>query len=485
MKILLIGLGRFGSAIAERLISQGHEVWAVESNPYAVENFSNRLKEKGLIEKPIGICVGDATSLLVWEYLPLKNIDLIISSLQEETLNQKICELVRVIYKNYEVPVLILSFETFRDETFTKLNCKVINLTDIAADIVESFIFKNITKPLGVGLGKNEILEAVVSLKSPYVRVPIYPHRLRHWKPGLIYRGDRIILPRRKVVLKPGDRVLILGDEPRVVLEVAKAMALGQPQFPLSFGENLLAVLKKNELHFLKEYYYVWKHTRVKNVVLFTDAKEKELKEVIEDEAFLHALILKKPPYYGLITDRNIQSKYSAGLVSAPYHRWGFFSLQGYNLKKLFAQEVPFLIPRLSFPYRRVLVSLNCENPQGMIEQVFELFQLLKGDHLTFAVVTLPDVFLPKREKLKVEDTLSMVEEYAKLYNLREKVEIKRAEGNPKRETLSLLKNHDLLVVGFTPRQIGLFEPYTPYILSKSAEKSVLGIPTEKAEEVG
>ena len=484
MKILLLGLGRFGSAIAEKLLSQEHEVWVVEIDPSVVEDFLNRIEQKGLNLNLLKVCVGDAASLLVWEYLPVKSMDLIISSLRGEVFNKKICELVRQIYRNYEVPVLVLSFGNLKEETFANFNCKVINLADIAADIVGSFVFKNIFKPLGIGLGKNEILEAVVSPKSPYARVPIYPHRLRRWRPGLVYRGERIILPRKRVVLKPGDRVLILGEDPRVVMEVAKAMALGQPQFPLSFGENLLAVLKKDELYYLKEYYYVWKHTKVKNVVLFSDVRDKkELKKVIEDEAFLQALILERPADYGVITDRNIQGNFSAGLVSAPYRRWGFF--RGYNLRKLFAQEVPFLIPRLSFPYRRVLVSLNCENPQGMIEQVFELFQLLKGDRLTFAVVTLPDVLLPKREKLKVEDTLSLVEEYAKLYNLKGKVEIERKEGNPKRETLELLKNHDLLVVGFTPRKIGLFEPYAPYILSKSAEKSVLGIPTEKAEEVG
>jgi len=486
MKILLIGLGRFGTAIAEKLLSYGHEILAVESDPSVVGNFLKLVREKGLKENLIRICVGDATSLLVWEYLNLSEFDLVISSLRSGSFNKTVCEIIRDIYKNYDIPVLVLAFDNSYERFFSNYNCKVFLLPDIVANFVEGFTLKNIVKPIGVGLGKNEILEAVVSLKSPYVRVPIYPNRLRHWRLGLVYRGDKIILPRKRILLKPGDRVLILGEDPRVVLEVAKAMALGQPQFPLSFGENLLAVLKKGELHYLREYYYVWKHSRIKNVILFSDIKDKTpLKEEIKDDNFLKALILERPARYGIVTDKKVQGNFSAGLVSAPYRRRGFLLFHNYNLRKLFAQETPFLIPRLSFPYRKILVSLNCENPQGMIEQILELFRLLDGEKLTFAVITLPDVLLPKKEKLKVEKTLSLVEDYIKLYGLRSKVEIVRQEGNPKRKTLKLLEEHDLLVVGFLPRKVGLFEPYTPYLLAKSSKKSVLGIPTEKADTLG
>ena len=128
MKILLLGLGRFGSAIAEKLLSQEHEVWVVEIDPSVVEDFLNRIEQKGLNLNLLKVCVGDAASLLVWEYLPVKSMDLIISSLRGEVFNKKICELVRQIYRNYEVPVLVLSFGNLKEETFANFNCKVINL---------------------------------------------------------------------------------------------------------------------------------------------------------------------------------------------------------------------------------------------------------------------------------------------------------------------------------------------------------------------
>jgi len=483
MKILLIGLGRFGGAIARRLIQQGNHVYAVESDPSTVEKFFQQLEEEGLNSDLVKVCVGDATSLLFWEYLNLSEFDLVISSLRNGEFNKTICEIIREIYKNYELPVVVLSFDSSYERYFANYNCKVFSLSEIAANFVEGLTLKNIVKPIGIGLGLNEILEAVVSVRSPYTKVPLYPQRLRHWRLGLVYRGERIILPHRRILLKAGDRVVLFGDDPRVVLEVAKAMALGEPQFPLSFGENLLVALKRSEIHYLKEIYYVWKHFRVKNIVLFSDIGNKdEIKKQVDDPGFLKKVIVEGWKGYGVILNRKVQGNFSAGLIASPYKKRGLL-FHNVNLKKFFKQETPFLLPRFSFPYKKILVSLNCENPQGMIEQVFEIFQLLNGERLTFLAVTLPDVLLPKRERLKLQRTEKLIEEYTQLYGLRQKVEIVKVEGNPKRQTLKRLKNYDLLVVGFLPHSIGFLEPYTPYLLAKSSIKSVIGIPTEKAEE--
>ncbi len=478
MKILLLGLGRFGGEIARRLLSYGHSLLIVENDPSVVGRFLKTARGD------FKVCVGDATSLLLWDYLPLKEIDLVVSSLRSSEFNKTVCSIIREVYRIEDLPVLVLSFDRSAERYYANFNCKVLYLPELAASFIEAFTFRNIAKPVGIGLGKNEILEVTVSPKSPYTRVPIIPRRLRHWNIALIYRGEEIILPRKRLFLRPGDRVVLVGDDPRVVLEVAKAMALGEPQFPLSFGENLLTVLRKRELHFLKEYYYLWKHTRVKNVVLFTDCGDKEnLKPFVEDDRFLSSLLLEKGKDYDLILDRKIQGNLSAGIISAPYKR-KFLLWHNYNLKRLFLQETPFLVPRLSFPYLRVLVSLNNDNPAGMVEQVFEIYQLFKVERLTFLHVGLPEVLTPSHRRESLKKALSLVEEYTKLYGAKERVEILKVEGNPKKETLLRLRDFDLLVVGFERKRIGFLEPYTPYLLTKDAPKSVLGIPTERPAEV-
>ncbi len=476
MKILLLGLGRFGRKIAERLLNYGHELLIVENDPFVVFEFSKNVKGN------YKVCVGDATSLLIWEYLPLKEIDLIISSLRSGEFNKTICSIIREIFKLYELPVIVLSSNNSYEKVFSNFNCKTIYLPELIASFIEGLTLKNIVKPVGIGLGKNEILEVIVSAKSPYTRVPINIRRLRHWNIALIYRKDKILLPKGRILLKPGDRVILTGDDPRVVLEVAKAMAFGEPQFPLSFGENLLTVLKKRDLHYLKEFYYIWKHTRVKNIVLFTsDEVQNELPKVVSDRSFLNSLQVEKGTNYNIIFDRNLHSHHSAGLVSIPYKK-RFLFFRNVNLKRFFNQEIPFLIPRLSFPYRKVLVSLNNQYPAGIIEQVFEIYQLFQVEKLTFIYVGFPNVLASSKDKRNLEKALLLIEEYAKLYNAKEKIEILQMEGNPKKKTLERLKDYDLLVVGFEKKKIGFFEPYAPYLLVKESRKSVLGIPAERAE---
>ena len=204
----------------------------------------------------------------------------------------------------------------------------------------------------------------------------------------------------------------------------------------------------------------------------------------MEDRAFLNRLTVVKGADYNLIFDRTVQGNYSAGIISAPYKR-RFLFFHNLNLKRFFNQETPFLIPRLSFPYQRVLVSLNNDYPAGIIEQVFEIFQLFKVEKLAFLHVKFPDVLVSSKERENIEKAFNLIEEYSKLYNARDRVKILQREGNPKKETLKVLPNYDLLVVGFEKKKLGPLEPYTPYLLTKESKKSVLGIPAERAEGEG
>ena len=475
MKILLIGLGRYGTEIAKRLLAQNHQLFVIESDPETVKRFLS-LSLKGDYQ----ICVGDATSFLVWEYLPLEQFGLIISSLRSGEFNRTVCQIIREVLKNYDVPVVVYVGDHRYEEYFSNFNCKTFYLPELAATFVEGLTLKGINKPIGIGLGKNEILEVVLSPKSPYVDVPINLNKHLHWRIALVYRGEQILLPRKRIKLKAGDRVILVGDNPKIVFEIAKSMALGMPQFPLSYGENLVAVLTREELHYLKEFYHLWRHTRIKQVVLFSDVTDKEvLKKYVSDGKFVEEnLILLKGKRHSLIFKRDIQSEHSAGIISAPYRK-RFLFWHTVDLREFFKQEIPFLVPRLTFPYRRILVSLNNENPAGTVEQCFELAQLLKVERLDFIYVTFPDVLTGERERRKMVRARDAVEYYAKLFNLVDKVTFFTDEGNPLKQTLKRLKDYDLLVVSFKPGNAPLLEPYTPFLLTKQAQKSVLGIPIE------
>ncbi len=477
MRILLIGLGRFGKEILQRLYEVGYSIYILESNVNEVKNFLEKNKDLS-----INICVGDATSLIFWENFPINDFDLIVSAVENETVNQTICKIVREILKNWEIPLIVFSKTKRNEEFYANYNCRVIYIPNLIANTIEALTFKNIVKPLNIGLGKNEILEVTLSPKSPYVEITMDQRRLRHWKVALIYRGDRILLPRRKVVLHAGDRVILVGDEPKIVLEVAKAMALGVPQFPLSFGENLLTALRRKDLHYLKEYYYLYKHTKIRNLVVFTDNLTREdVFGITKDNNFADRIILEKNPDYEKIFNKKLQLEYSAGMLSAPYKR-RFLCFHNINLKKFFKQSLPFLIPRLSFPYKRMVVSLNNETPYAIVEHVFELYQMFGSDFLDFVYVKLPEVLVPKWETKRFKQTENVINNYTNLFKLKDKVKIHLLEGNPVKKTLNFIKSikADVLIVGFNPSNFEIFN--TPYLLTKKAPISVLGIPVENID---
>ncbi len=475
MRILLVGLGRFGTEIAKRLLTLQHELLIIESDPTSVEKFVS--------ENPSGnykICVGDASSLLVWEYLNLEGFDLVVSSLRSNDFNKTLCGIVREIFQNLDIPVVVYATSHRYEEYFANFNCKVFYIPELASAFVEGLTLKGINKPIGIGLGKNEILEVSVSPKSPYAGVWINWEKHKHWRIALIYRGEKIILPGRKVKLRAGDRVLLVGDSPRIVFEVAQSMALGKPQFPLSFGENLLTFLEEKDLHYLKEFYFLWKHTRLKQVVLFTNKPESlNPRLFVEDKNFLENLKIKKGKNYDIVFNKEFQVENGAGVVSVP-HKRRFLFLENVSLRDFFNSEIPFLLPRLSFPYRKILVSLNTENPSAVLEQCFELAQLLKAEKMTFFFAALPEVLEPASEKKKFEEAAESIAYYSKLFGMRNRVELVKEEGNPVKKTLKVLRDYDLLVVPYKPHSLSLLEPYTPYLLAKNCDKSVLGIPTER-----
>lgn len=75
MKFIVIGLGNFGSALAARLTSLGHEVIGIDNNRSKVELF------KDVITQTIAM---DATSEQAMSTLPLKEIDYAVVAIGED-----------------------------------------------------------------------------------------------------------------------------------------------------------------------------------------------------------------------------------------------------------------------------------------------------------------------------------------------------------------------------------------------------------------
>lgn len=95
MKYIIVGLGVFGSSLAEKLAAQGNEVIGVDSKMQRV----NELKDK--ITHVVCLNVTDATAV---ETLPLKNTDVVIICIGED---QGVNIMATAMFKNLNVKRLI------------------------------------------------------------------------------------------------------------------------------------------------------------------------------------------------------------------------------------------------------------------------------------------------------------------------------------------------------------------------------------------
>jgi len=75
MKVIIIGLGNFGAALAIRLTASGHEVIGVDKDMQKVEHFKDQITHT--------ICM-DSTDANVLATLPLKDTDLVIVAIGED-----------------------------------------------------------------------------------------------------------------------------------------------------------------------------------------------------------------------------------------------------------------------------------------------------------------------------------------------------------------------------------------------------------------
>lgn len=95
MKIIVVGLGTFGSSIATKLTLRGNEVIGIDNDLNKVENYKEKISHT--------ICM-DATDEITVAGLPLKDTDIVIVAIGE---NQGVNVMVTALFKNFKVKRLI------------------------------------------------------------------------------------------------------------------------------------------------------------------------------------------------------------------------------------------------------------------------------------------------------------------------------------------------------------------------------------------
>jgi NhaP-type Na+/H+ or K+/H+ antiporter/Trk K+ transport system NAD-binding subunit len=202
MGVLIVGGGRVGRMLAERLISTGEDVSMIELDA-----------ERAELARKLGVSVivGDATNTATMEKAGVKNAHTVVATTRSDKDNLLACQIARTRYGREHVVSRVTDPESL--PSFEELGIRVMNPAAATATILSNLVRRPSIFGLLTGSAANDadITEVVVASDA------VAGKALKDLKiPGdslvmLIRREGRRMIPHGDSLLAPGDVLTIVG----------------------------------------------------------------------------------------------------------------------------------------------------------------------------------------------------------------------------------------------------------------------------------
>ncbi len=457
MKMIIIGAGRIGRELIKRLQAEWN-ITVIDEDPNKLKQAIDVISE---FER-IVLLQGDGTSKLTLKRAKVSECKVFVACTGDDEVNLESCRLA----KEFNVPsIYSVSNLSESERLFKKEGISYVNKATATASVLEKRIESGIILPSNIGLGMGEIAEVTVMPTSIIAGYKVGKFSTKRWKIAAIFRNGKLIMPYRDTVVKPGDRVLIIG-EPKILKHIIGLIRTGEPRFPLQFGtEEFAAITEKREERIYGEVAYIYKNTNLRKIDVyhcFKDAHRiaEDLGNVTVNYVYASSCkseILQKA------ADKNI------GISVLPNSYSGFPLYFGFKTLPIKIAELslaPTVISRGTYPYRNILVPVSGSfSGFRALEVGIELSLMLKA--------SLSAVFI--RESGKDEKNIEQkVNRFAKLYKTN--INFISLGGNPIRQIKRLSKSSNLLIIGARKgKGTNWFKPYAPYhMFHESACTSML-----------
>ncbi len=401
---------------------------------------------------------GDATSDYVLRKSNIDKADYLIAFTDSEEINYEIA----VLGKKHSVPKIISYVPTYKNlERFKKLGVTIIGgPQDIAL-----FVYNKITyarKAIGVGLGKGEIVEITIEEYSPLANKTLAQIALHDIRIAAIYRDNNLIVPTSNSLIKPGDRILLVGH-PEKLTYATRILTSAKIEFPMQYGNAILSIVYKSA-NVLNEISYIKKSTPVQYIKLITTLENLPENSSLDEIDYVKSKNdmvkkLKKETYGLLIAEKepiNILSK--IGLAKSIFQ----------EIVNNIPNQTPILFASSKDSYKSALVYIF-ENDKELIRKTLHTAISIENTmkiKLDIIVCEHPDT----------QDLLNTTEKIAnRIFSIyRKKINISIVSGNPVREFENLKNNYDLAIIAGYKTKNTLFKPNPAYFISNSNNISVL-----------
>ncbi len=468
VKIIIVGAGQVGKELIKRIKKE----WYIT----IIDNDESKLKQivefldSGALNRTV-LIQGDGTSKLILKRAGLEDAKVFVACTGDDEANLEACR----IAKEHNVPsIYAVSNHIDHDAWFEQEGIECINKAVATASLLERRISSGVVTATNIGLGKGEIVEVTILPTSMLVGYPVSKFTSRRWRIVAIFRNNKLLLPTKKTIIKPGDKVLIVG-EPKILKHIVGLIRSGEAQFPIQFGaEEALLVKSDNHINMrtVKDGTFMAKSTKINSVSIFTCFPEfSNIKHIFETEApdqtiKVEQLKLCEKEFAEKVKDDDI------GIIILPdlYKEWPLY----FGIKTLpveIAEETlsPVLIGRGTTPYKKILVPVSGSfNGYRALEIGIEIALQIEAEISAVYVTT--DASL-EEEKIKIiQDKIT---KFSSLY--KQEINLIVKEGNPISEVAKLSKKFDLVILGARKgKKTNWFNPYPPYHMLHRTKCSTL-----------
>lgn len=455
----IIGLGNVGLPLLNMLSSDIRLV-CIDNNPEMIEHARS-------IRNNMEVIQGDATSRLVLEKAGIAEADTVVISTTTEVIN---IEVARVVREHFSIPrVISIGITQSGIEELEQLGVEVESIFAVSATGLRNRLEQRTKTVQGIGIGKNEILEVEVHPNARLANKPLANLRPKNWHIGIIYRDGKIIVPRGNTILKPKDRVVILG-EPQVLDTIAERLSFRFTDFPLEYGDTAYIYLSRHgEATCLDEVDYLLDNLPLKQAVVVHTPGSEELLARAEEILKARKVKLLDSMESRVIPEKAIlaaleQQGYDPGMI--------FFDrgslLRGFLGKHRHQRRIKQLLKHVNcpicmcsgtFPYEKLAVpAVNMQDSPEALEKALEI-----GSDITCSIDALmvkPSEYISGEDEVgdygQIKKTVS---DLAHIY--RTSVKTSELEGNPIRAILEEMDGYNLLVTRTSSElQVGMIRSF-------------------------
>lgn len=377
----------------------------------------------------------------------------------DDEVNREVARLARAEFQVEEIVALTRGGFDHREDGVTESD--MLERHSATAALVLNRLNVGETRGVALGLGQGELRQVSVMEGSAAAGRPLAELQPHRWLVAAVYRDDALLVPHGQTVLRPGDRVLLVG-ETDVLASVAAFIRGGRPIFPTQYGEHvgvLGAKAASEEASWLREHTLATQTVPIEAGEVDPDAcSEEHIADYLRGQK-VGCVVLDPVP---------ISWAARVGLTSSRRKRF------------VLAAHVPVLVARGSKPYKRILMAVGGNQDPVLIGQVGIDLARQNGAELTVLTVLPPSFAEGEEEQQPLRAMPERVAHIARLHGVT--VEQRIDHGNPIERIRHHAQDFDLLVVGHShSARNTVFTPDVSLFLLHDTPCSVMFVPWNAA----